>query len=372
MKTNLLYKCYCALIFVLIVSCDEDFIKDEIQATTNQMPFSIKTVTKAELLSSNATISTVFSNIAQLESRSLQKSPDSVHGLKVLTDLVKVIEKPDDTLTTYTFPTINFTDNRLKNVIVTDKNGAFTTYIITYEKLAKGTTKISKELVSNDNSGFVKNWITIETTFCEWVSFQSPRDFSMGPPEWVCTTTSETWGSGPVGGSGGMNVITQPTYADHTASLKAMSDDPGVKAEIKDWIDNQLITATYEIGTEWIVGGGLNGTLGKRPAVLIGNEANGAYFGNVLNSGTVLRNHLHFNGLAPMFSGFDLFAHLGFFSQNNSGNFFTDSSQTTSMVVSSFGINPATNKAVAGVYAMRILNSDNAISDLTRLQTPDP
>lgn len=410
MKKKSLLKMLFVLLAITSVSCERDVIQDEMHETAKSLPFSIKTVTKASLLYSNASSIDVLGEISKLEERSLQKSLDSLYGFKVLTDLVKVIEKPSDSLITYTFPTINFLDNKLKNVVVTEKNGAFATYVVSYETLPNGSTKIEQHLVSNDSSGLAKDFITITYVYCEWLIMQSPRDFQ-AHGAWECETRSETffvsssgnggggsngggpnggntqggndgsgndgsgtWGSSPGGGGGGggMTIITQPTYANHLTSLKAMSDDPGVKSEIKDWIDNQLAIATAEIGTEWVVGGGLNGTLGKRPAVLIGNVANGVYFGNVVSNGTILRNHLHYNGLAPMFSGMDLLSHLGFFSQNRSGNFITDSSQTTSMVISSFGINPATNKPVAGVYAMRILNSDNAISDLTRLQTPDP
>ncbi|MEO9954240.1 hypothetical protein [Nonlabens sp.] len=321
----------------------------------------------------------------------------------------KYIEIADSTNTirAYTFSTINLDNSEaLRNIIVVDSLGSFKNYLVEYAAEGNNSTKIRFKEIHEDFSSFTKNWVN--ATVCGWATFSivyadETCDCLMnGPMEehWVCSeqyiyletsflpahgssgggannlSGSNYTNNGVVGSpwyfgnvsSGGFNYATQPIVTNHLESLQNLSSDPNMSAELSNWVTN-FENINTELGTEWISGFNRDGTLMDRSVPLSNINLLGLDFGPVTMEGTTSRNHVHNGILEPTFSGGDFYAHLSFFEQNER-LFNTNSMETTSILVGSFGVTTFP-LASTRVYALRIKDKVEALSKLIDLSSPD-
>ncbi|MEP4029107.1 MAG: hypothetical protein ABJL75_12025, partial [Nonlabens ulvanivorans] len=254
-------------------------------SSSNSFPYQVTEMSKEEIINSTGNRD-LFTTLNEATSIFSQKTTNNTPSYTILDSSAKVVTDDNNTFTSYTFNTINTLNDRvLRNIVVTDINGSFFTYLLSYIDNGDNTLTASYTLLSNDDSGLLKT--TISVTNCEWIGYwksEAVDDCDCYMEIWTveefCTTTTyqipftfldsnpnsggggssdgssnSTWGTGtPVMGGttgNGGGFLTQPFIDLNKIKLNEQTSQQSVRNEIIR-MKGELNSSNKEQGSTFI------------------------------------------------------------------------------------------------------------------------
>lgn len=216
-----------------------------------------------------------------------------------------MIRLVNDSLTSYTFATRNWIDDKLKNIVVIDRNDTLKTYLAEYYNLQNGKSFKKIEELNLNLDLVQKDWFCYDAI--QW------RRFDNGDADCFCFTRhvinectfldEGILGEVPVetitlqdpwsysgGGGGGTVFITEPTMEEvKEQALKNQTCEEAVKETIDDYNANAS-TAQTEAGREFVrTRNGLE-SLPSSGTVATNGET---FFTNPTDPSLEMRVHMH-------------------------------------------------------------------------------
>ncbi|GAL73925.1 hypothetical protein JCM19275_2772 [Nonlabens ulvanivorans] len=131
MKTTIRLLCFLIIASIVLVSCEKDeYLKDS--TISVPFPFEVTKMSKEEIINSTGNRD-LFTTLNEATSIFSQKTTNNTPSYTILDSSAKVVTDDNNTFTSYTFNTINtLNDGVLRNIVVTDINGSFFTYLLSY------------------------------------------------------------------------------------------------------------------------------------------------------------------------------------------------------------------------------------------------